>query len=156
MDLNAAIISGSSIAGIPLGTDINALVTELQKDNIPFVETTFCTFGTTFRKLSIADNKVIVVGDDTNRVVRLSCRPGYLGKSKSTFFPGMTVKQVCEKSLKQLLIHGMIVVDGDFGVFFDVPEVYQGQQFDDVDEICQLPAEMALSELHVMEPSWWR
>ncbi len=156
MDLTAPIVSGTSIAGISLGTNIDELITELRNAHIPFIETTFHTFGRAYRKLTLAEGKVTVVSDDTNHVVRLSCRPGYFGKFKSKFFPGMTVNQVREKSLKQVLIHGMIVVDDDFGAFFDVPEVYECRQFDDVDNIFQLPPEMALSELHVMEPNWWR
>ena len=50
----------------------------------------------------------------------------------------------------------MIVVDGEFGVVFDVPEVFEGNQYDDVDYIEQLPAEMPLDEIHVQDREWWR
>ncbi len=68
----------------------------------------------------------------------------------------MTVKQICDNSSKQLVIHGMLVIDKEFGAFFDIPESYEGVPCDDIDYVSQLPQNMVLNELHVKDREWWR
>lgn len=156
MDLEADIISGSSIAGIGIGEEYDDLLSNLSDNGVAFVESTFKSLGQQFKKLDIADAKVSVVADDTGRIVRLCCRPGYLGKCKAVLFPGMSVRSIRKHSSKQLIMHGVLMVNDDFGIGFSIPDVYEGTQYDDVDHITQLPEGMILEELNVMAPEWWR
>lgn len=156
MDLNAEIISGKSLANISIGTSIDRLLSVLRNDKIPHVQSQFVSFNRRYELLTIFGGVVAVAADEARIIRRLSAGIGYIGRCKRGFHPGMTVKEVCDKSTKQLVVHGMIVMDGDFGIFFDVPETHQNQHYDDIDSIKQLPREMVLSELHVMHPEWWR
>jgi hypothetical protein len=94
--------------------------------------------------------------EEHGKVVRIWCFPNYEGKFREVFHPGMTVAEVIRLSNKQAFIHGMLVIDAEFGASFDVPEVYNGKPYDDVDSAKQLPAEMILEQIHVMDNEWWR
>ncbi|MCE9605834.1 MAG: hypothetical protein K8U03_13140 [Planctomycetia bacterium] len=156
MDLKADIISGKSIAGIGIGEDIGVVLSNLRDDHVSFVESAFENHEMGFKKLDIADAKVSVIANDTGRIVRLFCRPGYLGKYKAVFFPGMSVKRIRQHSSKQLIMHGVLMVNDDYGAGFSIPDLYEGKQYDDVDHIAELPDGMILEELNVMASEWWR
>lgn len=156
MDLYAEIVSGTSIGGVSLGESIQDTLRNLQAQSADFRETAFENLGGCFRQIHVAGGVLSIVADGTDRVVRLWCTPGYLGSYRGAFRPGMTIEDICKRSHRQLILHGFLLLDGDFGAGFSIPDRYEGQCFDDVDFIEQLPRTMVLTELHVMEPEWWR
>jgi hypothetical protein len=156
MDYHGDIVSGRSIGGIHLGADIDTVLADLRTRQISFSDQFFSNFNRTYRKLGIHPHSLDVVADDTGLIVRLWCRTGYSGTYKGAFFPGMCVDEICALSTKQLVIHGMLILDGDFGAGFSIPERYKDGLYDDVDSVKELPGAMVLDELHVMHPEWWR
>jgi hypothetical protein len=156
MELTGEIVSGQSIAGFRLGSDIPTVLSDLRGQGVDFTESTFTNSAASFSKFGVEIAKVVFVGDKTDRIVRIWCCAGYQGKYKKTFYPGMSVRQIAEQSVKHLLLHGMLIIDGDYGAGFSIPDSYEGRAFDDVDYISQLPLAMKLDELHVMDPEWWR
>src|SRR4051794_20438428 len=120
MDMDADIIPGHSIAGIRLGAEIVSILDEIQREGIAYTESTLEHFGRKYDLITVANDRLTIVADDTGRVLRLWCRTGYSGDYNRTFRPGMTVSEVRKKSIKQLVIHGFIVLDGEFGAAFSV------------------------------------
>jgi len=68
----------------------------------------------------------------------------------------MTVARLRQVAGNLLVIHGMIVPDVEYGIAFDIPEVFEGNLYDDIDYVEQLPTTMPLNEIHVLERDWWR
>ncbi len=68
----------------------------------------------------------------------------------------MTVSEAVACTGRQIVIHGRLVLDGEFGMGFNIPDTYGGKFYDDVDSVDDLPGEMKLEELHIMNRDWWR
>jgi len=149
------IIPGVSIGGVCLGKDAQKIVEELKGIGVAISQRPFENLGRSFSEWEIKDWGLSFV-QETGRIIRVSCNPIYEGRYKQSFYPGMSVKQIVSASNKQLLIHGMLVVDGEYGAFFDVPEIYEGKPYDDIDTTSQLPGDMILKQIHVMTHDWWR
>lgn len=149
------IVPGVSIGGVCLGDNAQKIVEELERTGVVVSRKVFENFGRSFSEWEIKGWGLQFV-EEARKIIRVSCSSGYAGRYRQTFYPGMSVRQIVEASDKQLCVHGTVVVDGEFGVFYDVPEIYDGQLFDDVDSIRQLPDEMILERLNVMSRDWWR
>lgn len=156
LSLDADIIPSESLGGIRIGEDIDVVIHHLEEENIPFAHSTFVNLGQSFRRLSISDEAISLVADESGNVVRVWCTESYKGSCKSYLRPGMTVGEVVACTEKQMIIHGVLVVDGEFGAGFNVPDQYEGRFYDDVDSADDLPSDMPLRELHVMDREWWR
>ena len=64
----------------------------------------------------------------------------------------MSVAEIVAATQKQLLIHGFLVPDNNYGVCFNLPHPYD----DDYDYISQLPNDLILEEVYVKDREWWR
>ena len=68
----------------------------------------------------------------------------------------MRVGDIVRVTEHQVLLHGFLIVERQFGMAFSIPEDFRGVPLDDVDRVEELPEEMILEELHVTDPEWWR
>jgi hypothetical protein len=151
MNIAAEIVSGSSIGNIRLETNAIDVLSEIYQEGRIVKEKKFINFNMEFIHYEIDDGVVSIVADENSIIKRLWCKKPYKGKYKSNLFPGMTVSDIKKNSLKQLVIHGFLIPDGDFGIGFNIPDRY-----DDIDYVDQLPSDLILEELHVMDKEWWR
>jgi hypothetical protein len=149
------IIPGQSIGGICVGDDAEEIVGQLEQMGATVTCMAFENVGQHYFEWQVKDWGISFVESSSGKIERIACTLGYEGRYKQIFYPGMSVGQVIRASKKQVFIHGMIVVDGEFGAFFDVPEIYDGKQYDDIDTVLQLPDDMILDSLHVMTGNWW-
>ena len=149
------IIPGASIGGISIGENAREVVDWFNQMDLTICQKPFENFGRNYSEWTVSSWGLLFVEED-DKIVRVSCFPGYDGSYNRIFHPGMSVKQIVNASTKQQFIHGTLVLDGEFGAFFEVPEVYEGRQYDDIDTVGQLPDEMVLQQLTVMDRNWWR
>ncbi len=156
LNIDADIVPGESLGGIKIGQDIDAVMRHLEDENVPFAASAFSNSDCSFRRLSIIDGVISLVADESGDILRIWCTGLYRGTYKSAMRPGMTVSEVVACSEKQAIVHGVLVLDGEFGVGFSVPDKYEGKFYDDVDNVNELPGDMKLEELHVMHREWWR
>lgn len=156
MNIFADIVSGDSIGDIKIGSDLQTVLAELFKQNHKVEKKSFKQFDVDYSLVNVDSGMLSIVADSSNSIVRLWCRQPYRGKFRGIFFPGMPVSEILDKSKKQLIIHGMLILDDDFGVGFNIPDKYNGSYYDDVDYVDQMPQNMVLEELHVMKKEWWR
>ena len=154
--INSPIVSGHSIGGISLGSNPNIVSTKLQNDGLDISVESFENFGTKFSCWKIKEWGLSYTTDHTNTIYKITCDSCYRGGYEGRLYSGMTVQEIVENSNKQLIIHGMIVLDAEYGIFFEIPEFYNGKQYDDVDSVAELPATMILENIHVMNKNWWR
>jgi hypothetical protein len=148
------IIPGASIGGVSLGDNAQEVIRELKEMNLVTSSQPFANVGRKLTEWSI-EGWGLSFAEEGGEIVRISCYPGYEGRYKQ-FFPGISVRQVLAATEKQLFIHGMIIVDAEYGVVFEVPEIYAGECYDDIDTIYDLPDDMTFERIHVMDPEWWR
>ncbi len=109
--------------------------------------------------LNLAEKQKGFVYESANlsgRVVRIWCTDLYKGSYKSVFRPGMTVSEAVDRTGKQLVIHGMLILDGEFGMGFNIPDKFDRKFYDDIESANDLPGHMKLEELQVMHCEWWR
>lgn len=156
VSINADILPAESIGGIVLGSELGHVLEALSEVRAKSVDRRFSNFGQEYQEVTVPDYGITVIGDSTGTVIRVSCAKPYEGRYRRRYFPGMSIIQLQEIANKTLVIHGMIVVDNEFGVAFDFPEVFRDECFDDVDFISQLPDEMPVTEIHVLDREWWR
>ncbi|MEC4717737.1 hypothetical protein RY831_01115 [Noviherbaspirillum sp. CPCC 100848] len=78
-------------------------------------------------------------------------QPILLDALRNSIAPGMTIKEIKRHSTRQLVIHGFLIIDDEYGLGFSI-----ANDFEDVDYVSQLPDDLILEELHVMSTEWWR
>ncbi|QDU57507.1 hypothetical protein Pan181_37240 [Aeoliella mucimassa] len=120
-----------------------------------YEQSSYSTGGQWFSHVIVEGGTIGIIANDLKHIVRLWCSPPYSGKWKGRYLPGMTVGEVVQASQKQLAIHGVLVLDGVLGIGFTIPEQYNGRWYDDIDSVEQLPMDMRLDELNVLEDEWW-
>jgi hypothetical protein len=152
MNINADIISGKSIADIEIGQSIDSYLPAIYKDNRKVELNVYDNPGIKLHSYRIDDGLITINADENGTILNLSCRYPYKGKYQGKLYPGMTIAQIIAATQKQLLIHGYLVVDGDFGFCFNLPHPYD----DDHDYISQLPGDLILGEVYVKDREWWR
>lgn len=150
MDLDAEIISGVSIGGIFLGSDFLEELQKIYQEGIAINEQRFSNFEIQYIHYEIDRGAVSVVTFEDGKIKRIWCEKPYRGKYKNKFFPGMTIHEIEQNSSKQTIVHGMLILDTDFGAGFRIPDEYE-----DIDHFKQFPKDMVLEEIHIMEKDWW-
>ncbi|WP_265594246.1 hypothetical protein [Haloferula sp. BvORR071] len=148
------IVPGVSIAGICLDEDGSAVAAQLEEMGLKVSLGTFENVGRDFLEWTIEDWGVSFTEEPPGGICRISCSSRYQGRYKQAFYPGMPVREIAANSAKQLFTAGWLIIDGEFGLQFDVPEVYKGIAYDDFDTIEQLPDEMIIEYLHVVDRGW--
>ncbi|AKJ30737.1 hypothetical protein [Caldimonas brevitalea] len=149
MDINAEIISGESIGGVRIGECLLPAIEEARAEGFLTLEAEPAGYG--LSRYYFWDGALVVVVDQGLIVKRMWCRKPYGGKYRGIFEPGMTVEDVVKASRKQLITAGVLLLDGDCGAGFDIPD-----EFGDYDYVEQLPQDLKLEEFHVARPYWWR
>ncbi|MCS3799198.1 hypothetical protein [Niastella sp. OAS944] len=152
MNIHAEIISGKSIGDIEIGKPIDAYLTSIYQENRKVELNTFDHPGLKLHSYKIDDGLITINADENGTILNVSCRSAYEGKYKGVLRPGMSVAQVVAATQKQLLIHGFLVVDNDFGFCFNLPSPYD----DDLDHVSELPDDLVLEEVYVKDKEWWR
>lgn len=156
MNLHADIVPNESIGGIQIGQDANPVLQELEDNGVRFSKSTFLNSEQKFYRISINNGALYLIVNSSGKIVRIWCTDLYKGSYKSVFRPGMTVSEAVERTGKQLVIHGMLILDGEFGMGFSIPDKFEGKFYDDIESVNDLPGHMKLDELHVMHREWWR
>ncbi len=156
MNLHADIVPNESIGGIQIGQDANPVLQELEDNGVRFSKSTFLNSEQQFHRISINNGALYLIANSSGKIVRIWCTDLYKGSYKSVLRPGMTVSEAVERTGKQLVIHGMLILDGEFGMGFSIPDKFEGKFYDDIESVNDLPGHMKLDELHVMHREWWR
>lgn len=152
MNIHAEIISGKSIADIEIGESIDSYLPAIYQENRKVELNVYDNPGIKLHSYRIDDGLITINADKNGTILNLSCRHPYKGKYQGKLYPGMSIAQIVAASQKQLLIHGYLVVDNDFGFCFNLPHPYD----DDFDFISQLPNDLILGEVYVKDKEWWR
>ena len=149
------IIPARSIGGVSLGDDARETAKRIEIAGEEVTREAFQSIGGTFALWRVEGWGLEFVEADT-RITKVSCTLGYEGSYGEMLYPGIQVAQVRTMASKILFVHGMLVLNGEFGVVLEVPVVYRGQKYDDIDSIDELPLDMRLDWVHVMDREWWR
>lgn len=152
MNINAEIVSGRSIGDIEIGKPIDPYLASVYQENRKVELNTYDNPGLKLHSYRIDDGLITINADENGTILNVSCRSPYKGKYKGKLHPGMSVAQVVAATQKQLLIHGFLVVDNDYGFCFNLPSPYD----DDLDHISELPDDLILEEVYVKDKEWWR
>lgn len=152
MNINAEIISGKSIGDIEIGKSIDAYLPSIYQENKKVEVNVYDNPGIKLHSYRIDDGLITINADEGGTILNVSCKSPYKGKYQGKLYPGMSVAQIVAATQKQLLIHGFLVVDNDFGFCFNLPHPYD----DDLDHISELPDDLILDEVYVKDKEWWR
>lgn len=151
MDITAPIIAGHSLAGITLGTSVEPVLAQAYQQGRKVDLQVFHYATIDLHSYKIDQGVVTVNADAAGTIVSLSCQQPYQGTYQNKLWPGMSITQIIAVSQKQMLLHGSLVVDAEFGVCFDVPYPY-----DEYDYVHELPKDLVLDNLYVKNSNWWR
>jgi hypothetical protein len=152
MNINAEIVSGRSLGDIEIGKPVDEYLAAIYQENRKVELNVYDNPGIKLYSYRIDDGLITINTNENGVILNLSCKRPYTGKYKGKLFPGMTVDEIVAATQKQLLIHGFLVVDADYGFCFNLPHPYD----DDLDYISQLPNDLVLEEVCVKDKEWWR
>ena len=156
LNIDAKIEPGISVGGVKIGTSIEEFITSLNHSKTLYTLKTFSNFGMHFLEITVESYGLRIVGKKDDVIELVSCRKPYRGQFKDRYYLGMTVAELKAVADKLLVIHGYIVLDGEFGVAFDFPEFFEGVPYDDLENIEELPDHMPLNEMVIRNKEWWR
>lgn len=155
IDYDAEIIPGASLGGISLNDSIYQVLECLDSSSIAYDTETFTNFGYVFDRVIINQGTIGVTANEQGDVIGLWCSEGYTGGFDGRLYAGMTISKILERTKKQMCINGRLVLDAEYGLFYDIPEKYHGEYYDDIDHVSDLPIYMVLSDLHIADRNWW-
>lgn len=149
INYSADIIPGKSIADICIEDNLSDVLSRVYLKTKQLSINKFSKEYTQY----IVDNGIIsfVINNHASRIINISCKKPYNGKYNHIFEPGLTVKEIIKYSTKQMLLHGFLIIDGIYGLGYNLTNYYE-----DCDYIDQLPKNLILEELYVMQNDWWR
>ena len=150
INFEAEILPGHSIGNICLGMHYEDVLAHLAEKDYSTSERDFANAGTKFFEITIDDGTLVAIANEQGSIVRLQCGTRYAGKLRSVFFAGMSVRNILKQSSKQLMLHGLLVLDGEYGAAYGVPS-----EFSELDYAKELPSELRLDEINVMSTDWW-
>lgn len=152
MNIAAEIISGTSIAGIHLGDDITAVLLKLYEENRNINEIKFRNREVSITHYEI-DSEIVTlsVNDNLEKIGAIWCKAPYRGKYKGVLSPGMRVEDILTCTSKQSISNGFLIIDGDYNAGFILPNTIE---YDDIDDVKELPLDLVLDELHIMTKGW--
>ncbi len=147
INLEAPIIPNKSIGGISIGDDFKSYLDYLQSESINFQ---IRSFDNGLAIISIDNGTIQVTISGEGIVLNLACRKKYMGLCKGLYFPGMNISEILAQSEKQLIIHGFLIIDRDFGFGFEIP-----REFEDCDYAENLPKDFIPERLYVFPEDQW-
>lgn len=151
INFNAEIISGKSIGGICIGTSIDQVLQEVYLKGYDLEIKEFSNNPIPVKQYSIEGGIIKVISTDDGIVKSISCNSLYTGKYADMFATNMTVGEVIDESVDQIYLHGTLIVNKDFGVGYTISD-----DFDHLDYVHQLPRELVLEEMFVLNKDWWK
>ncbi|NOQ75421.1 MAG: hypothetical protein GQ574_25650 [Crocinitomix sp.] len=149
IDIAAPIIDGNSIGGISIGQDSRLLLSELYSNGYMIEEN---KFHSDFIEYKVNEGIIsFVINSSSNNVINISCKNPYEGSWKNKFTPSMSVQTIIKQSNKTMVLHGFLIIDGIYGVGYNLPNEY-----DEIDSVDQLPDDLVLEQIYVMDNDWWK
>ena len=150
VNFNSEIISGQSIGDIFIGDNIDGYLSEMYSNH----KINTRKYGVPKEKnriVYIIDNTIKVITDDFGKIISLGCNEGYKGHYKSILYAGQEMKNIKEKTLRQRIFNGSIIINDDFGFSFVIPPPYDEL----ADSIEDMPGDLLLKEIYVGDFSLW-
>lgn len=149
MDISAPIIAAHSLAGIVLGSDVELVLNDAYSSGLKVAFSIHDNPSIKLHSYKFEDGIITVNADENGTIVSISCRSPYSGLYQQKLKPSMSMAQIKAVTQKQLLTCGALVLDGEFGMFFTVPQPY-----DEYDYSRTIPDDLVLDEIYVMHRNW--
>jgi len=143
------IIPGKSLGGININDPLDTVLEKIVQSGYSYQTFNFSADYTQF-VLNSGEIK-FVINNNSKLVANICCTKPYKGKSLGVYGPGISIKNLIDISEKQIILHGFIIVDGVFEMGYNLPN-----EFEELDEVHDLPANFVLEELYIMKENWWR
>ena len=151
IDYKAKIISGKSLVGLEIDTNINKYLNELYSRNISVINKVYNEGKKNEIHHYIINDNVKVNTLSDGSVLNITCVNSLETKFNNDLYSGISVKELKKKTEKQSILHGSLFLNGDYGICYVLPSPY-----DEIgDSINHLPDSLVLNEICVGNFSWW-
>lgn len=137
--LDHPIIPASSAGGIELGTNLWDLLEAVDAKNLTYDVSTFEVWSVEKTLISLFDGCLEVVVDADETVKLIECGLGYRGLFNEKYFSGMSPHEIRSVARSVDVRHQLIFVDDIDGFAFVIPDQHEGNFYDDIDDIRELP-----------------
>ncbi|PWD68134.1 hypothetical protein [Pectobacterium parmentieri] len=141
--LDMDIVPGKSIGGISLGENINEIIQRIEC-KYSIAKSIFSNNTGNYSFYRVQDGAISFTTNNHDVIVSLWCEPPYSGSFKGKLYPGITAREIREKSKRQDIIKGYLVIDQDFTIYFGMPD-----DIDDFNSFPDLDDEVVFNELYV-------
>ena len=141
--LDMDIVPGKSIGGICLGDNINDIIQRIEY-KYSLTKSSFSNNTGNYSFYRVQGGAISFTTNNHGVIVALWCEPPYLGSFKGKLYPGITAREISDKSKRQDIIKGYLVIDQDFTIYFGMPD-----DIDDFNSFSDLDDETIFNELYV-------
>lgn len=149
INFSAEIKPSVSIGNINLGDSLDKALAQIYSDKYRVKKNNFSEQLTEY---SINKGELSFVSNNhSNKIIMVACGKGYEGKWNDTFRIGMTLEEIINSSSQQMILHGYIIVDAEFGICFSLPN-----EFEEFDSVNELPTDLIFNRILIKEKEWWR
>jgi hypothetical protein len=151
MNINLEIVSGKSVAGIEIGENISKYLEDIYDGKYNVESIRYNNPNGVFHSYNINMDLITINTLESGEIISITCNQEYSGKYRNQLHTGMSVENIIKNSNKQLILHGCLIVNNDFGFYFILPSPYD----EIADNITQLPKDLVLNYIHVENIEWW-
>lgn len=148
--LNASlpIIAGKSLGGLSIGAIIDEEIRGYKYGD-DYTVTEFVNDVDVQFDYSFFDGVISATTTAKHKISALFCKVPYSGTYLNKLRPGIAVGDFLLDYPKHLYIHGTIMVNGEYGAGYIVPDGYE-----DHDYLTQFDKDFVLEEMFVMPREW--
>ncbi|WP_281323356.1 hypothetical protein [Flavobacterium aestivum] len=151
IDYKAKVISGKSLIGIEIGSNINNYLTELYSKNVSVAIKIYNENKKNELHNYIINGNVKINTLNDGSILNITCMNSLETKFNDDLYSGITVVELKKKTEKQSILHGSLFLNGDYGICYVLPSPY-----DEIgDTINHLPDSLVLNEVCIGDFSWW-
>ena len=147
INLEAPIIPSKSIGSINIGEKFSSYLDYLHNESIQFTRE---DFNSGLSIIIVERGTIEVTTDSEDVILNISCGKKYNGSCKEKYFVGMSISQILSESERQLILHGFLILDRDFGFGFEIPE-----EFENCDYAENLPEDFVPERIYVFPENQW-
>ena len=124
LDYKAKTVSGKSLAGIEIDSNINNYLNELYLKDISVVIKIYneSKKNEIHHYIINSNVKINTLGDGT--ILNITCINSLEAKFNNDLYSGISIKELKKKTEKQSILHGSLFLNGDYGICYVLPSPY--------------------------------
>ncbi|MFP1860120.1 hypothetical protein [Lonsdalea quercina] len=151
IDMNADIISNTSIGNIVLGENIDRYLNDIYLNHI-FRSFDYFLPDDEKRMAYVIDETITIATLSDGLIKSIGCNEKYKGCYMNSLRTGMRMTDIIKLTDNQRIFNGCIIVNDDFGLSIDLPAPYD----EIADDIEHVPLELILKEIRVADYYSWK